>query len=626
MFVRLLSKLSFSKAFCVALLISTLTGDVNLLGQEPEHPVVSSIKRNPPRSPIETARTILYLSRINQWKEIGLFVDQIPKIATDPAVSLAMVRAAGLETWLKLSSTESPLTETQKVSIKEMLDRASKTVIDDATLKNAIQNLGATELVDKKRGALAIQAAGPAGLSALIETAIVSETPLPSIASEVIVTFRDEGKTALKAALNVADPQAFGRLLELASRIPGTDYLAELSTGLFVVDPKSTAYASLKKALSPAGEPFPTEASVARTLLSRLKGKMNEYRIAKGEQIPAPSVYWLWRANEKRLDWKDGTSSDNFLAEAASLASLILRIPSQNSVEASALATAVLLEQAYQESGLWMVESPSSFLNGQMEKQNDTPEFLLNVLEIARQESLLGAELRATQILGQLLDRGLQEPSRVVQALTRLSKDAAPATRYAAIAALYETIQATENDALSYGVAGTRAEMMKLESDQLALIIGGSSDLRDTLASQLSTLQVRSETARNAREAIQMIQEPHPYEMIFIVDRVADMRLSEFVQRLRAAPRTSTLPIVIMASQWTLEQQRLADSEGLQGIFHTNLTENIGFTSAILQDAQQNSKAPKLDSTDRVLLRSLVDSNAANANSNSSASETSEKK
>lgn len=626
MFVRLQSKSNFSNAFFIVLLISTFTGHANLLGQETEHPVVSSIKRNPPRSPVETARTILYLSRINQWKEIGVFIDQIPKIATDPAVSLAMVRAAGLETWLKLSSTESPLTENQKVSIKEMLDRASKTVTDVATLKKAIQNLSATELVDKKRGALAIQAAGPAGLSALIETAIVSEIPLPSIASEVIVTFRDEAKTALKAALNVADPKAFGRLLELASKIPGTDYLAELSTGLFVVDPQSTAYKSIKKALSPAGESLPTEASVARTLLSRLKGKVNEYRIAKGEQTPAPTVYWLWRANEKRLDWKEGTPSDNFLAEAASLASLILRIPSQNSVEASALATAVLLEQAYQESGLWMVESPSSFLNGQIEKQNDTPEFFLNVLEIARRESLLGAELRATQILGQMLDRGLQDPFRVVQALTRLSKDAAPATRYAAIEALYKTIQANENVSLSYGVSGARAEMLQLESNPLALVIGGSSDLRDTLTSQLSALQIRSETARNAREAIQIIQEPQPYELIFIVDRVADMSLSEFVQRLRAAPRTSTLPIVIMASQWTLEQQRLADSEGIQGIFHTNLTENIGLTSAILQDVQRNSKAPKLDSTDRVLLRSLVDSNTTNSNPNSSATETSPKK
>jgi CheY-like chemotaxis protein len=622
MFVRLQSKSCFFKAFCIVLLASTLTGQVNLWGQEGEHPVVSSIKRNPPRSPIETARAILYLSRINQWKELGVFVDQIPKIATDPAVSLAMVRAAGLETWLKLSSPESPLTDNQKVSIKEMLDRASKTVTDDATLKKAIQNLSATELVDKKRGALAIQAAGPAGLRALIESAIASETPLPSIASEVIVTFRDEGKAALKAAMNVADPQSFERLLELAAKIPGTDYLAELSTGLFVTDPQSSASASIEKRLSPTGEPLPTQAAVARTLLTRLKGKVNEYRIAKSEQTPPPISYWLWRANEKRLDWKDGTPADNFLAEAASLASLILRIPSQNSVEGAALANAVLLEQAYQESGLWMVESPAAFLNGQIEKQNDTPEFLLNVLEVARREQLLGAELRATQILGQLLDRGLKDPSRVVQALTRLSKDATPATRYAAVQALYETIQSSENVGLNYGIAGTRAEMMKLESNPLALIIGGSSDLRDTLASQLSVLQIRSENARNAREAIRMIQEPHPYEMIFIVDRVADMSLSEFVQRLRAAPRTATLPIVIMASQWTSEQQRLADSEGIQGIFHTSLTENIGFTSAILQDVQQNSKAPKLDSTDRVLLRSLFDSKTTNAGPGSNAADT----
>jgi len=154
---------------------------------------------------------------------------------------------------------------------------------------------------------------------------------------------------------------------------------------------------------------------------------------------------------------------------------------------------------------------------------------------------------------------------------------------------------------------------MKLEPNPLALVIGGSSDLRDTLSSQLSALDIRSETARNAREAIRMIQEPHPYEMVFIVDRVADMSLSEFVQRLRAAPRTASLPIVMMASQWTSEQQRLSDSEGIQGIVNATLTDNIGLTSAILQDLQKITRTPKLDSTDRVILRSLVDSRTGNS-------------
>jgi hypothetical protein len=104
-----------------------------------------------------------------------------------------------------------------------------------------------------------------------------------------------------------------------------------------------------------------------------------------------------------------------------------------------------------------------------------------------------------------------------------------------------------------------------------------------------------------------MIQEPSPIEMIFIVDRVADMSLSEFLQRLRAAPRTTTLPIVMMASQWTADQQRLTDSEGIQGIINATLTENIAFTSATLKDVQQITNTPTLDSTDRVILRSLVE-------------------
>jgi len=587
------------------MLLPIISGTVQ--SQDTEHPVVTSIKRNPPRTSADTARAILYLSRIERWKEMGPLLDQIPTLTADPANSLVMVRSAGLETWLKLVRNETPLSAKQKAAIQAMMDRAAAKVADSTTLKNAIQGLRSPELLERKRAVLAIQAAGQAGLSAMLNAVSESEgEPLPRITSEVIATFGSEGRDALKAAMSINEAAGFAKLLELASRIPGAEFIVELSAGLFIVDPKSNTHQVLEKALSPSGQSVPSLDSVSRTLASRMGSKIADYRLARMELTPLPKSYWIWQPSTKRVETTTGTLADSLLSEASELALLLLRIPDKRNITERALAIAILLESSYRQSQLWMVEDPAFYLIERTEKLTDSPSFLLNVLDEAKREGLRGAELRAVQLAGKLLDQGPQQDSGLKDSLIRLSNDGVPSVRYAAVVALDRTLKATEDPTIASGLRRTLEEMANLEVKPLALVIGGSADLVDTLTSQLEALEVRSKTARNAREAFKLIQEPLPIEMVFIVDRVADMSLSEFVQRLRAAPRTTSIPIVMMASQWTTVQQRLTDSENVQGILNATLTGNISFTAAVLRDIVQLADAPAIDSIDRITLRSLV--------------------
>ena len=608
MFIRFQSKVfQVSASWLLVLLLAYPACEI-VHSQEVENPVVESIRRNPPRTAVETARTILYLFRIKRWKEIGPFVDQVPKLGSDPNTSLLMVRAAGVETWLGLVAAESPLTDKQKKEVRALLDRASNAVTNDATLQKAIGNLKNPELIERKRAVLAIQAAGQTGLAALIHAAGRAEdSPIPKITSELVITFGNDGRNALKAAMSTNDLTSLAKFLELASRIPGSEYILELSAGLYIIDKQSSTYATIEKALSPNGQALPSSDSVARSLTSRIKAKIDEYSLTRTELTPAEQTFWMWRSSENRLESSNGVTADTHLAEAAQFASFLLRMRDKCSLAESALSTAVLLEQGYRESRLWMVEDPTKYINGMIEKPFDTPEFIQAVLDEAKHQDLVGAQLRAAQIAGKMLDRGIEDQTGLVSSLIRLTRESSPAVRYAAVASLESTLASNQKTSISQGIEQTRVEISKLDVRPLALVIGGNTALLDTLTSQLDAMEIRSETARNAREALRQIQEPLPIEMIFIVDRVADMSLSEFVQRLRAAPRIASLPIVMMASQWTSEQQRLLQSESVQGVFNATLTGNISFTSAVLRDVQMSMQSPTLDAIDRMTLRSLVE-------------------
>ena len=41
------------------------------------HPVVSSLRNNPPRTPVEIGKAILYMKRIERWKEAARYLEEL---------------------------------------------------------------------------------------------------------------------------------------------------------------------------------------------------------------------------------------------------------------------------------------------------------------------------------------------------------------------------------------------------------------------------------------------------------------------------------------------------------------------------------------------------------------------
>ncbi len=570
------------------------------------HAVVRSLRNRPPQSEIEISRAILYMTRIERWDEVGRYLDQLAKLPLDESKALQMERAAGLETWFRLTRSDGKLNEKQRAVASKVIDLSSGATRNPATLQATIKLLHAKDLIDRKRGVLAIQAAGELGLAAMLESVANSDTPPAPIMSEVIVTLGKEGEAALKAAIATSEGNSREQLMLLAARIPGPAYMSELAAAFYTVSSESQAYRQISKALSPAGQALPEAAAAQRYVLNQMQSQIHEFSISRREVTTNSNSVWRWSPDGKRMISEYDDTSGVHLERAYQFAHLAIQLGSVAGND-SPLATAVVLERNYRLSPI--LELDQNALQREFLPMGafENIDYLGVVFEAAKKAELQAAELRSIQAIGWALPKN---PSNASASLLRLSESvklSSPPLRFASAIAIGKRLDADRGFEGRFAYEHTKREMLRLASKPLALIVGGSVELRDGLSKQLSHLGIRAIGTSSARETLRVIQEPQPIEYVFIVDRVLEMSLSELVQRIRSYPRTSALPLAIMTDAVVVPQRTILEDEGQQKIHYSSVTNNIDLTAALLNEMQRLSPIPKMDSIDRLLYRSLVE-------------------
>jgi CheY-like chemotaxis protein len=581
------------------------SGAMTLLPED-SHAVVRSLRNRPPQTEIEISRAILYMTRIERWDEVARYLDQLGKLAIDESKALQMERAAGLETWFQLTHNSDKLNEKQRAVAAKVIDLSSGAARNPATLQAAIKLLHGKDLIERKRGVLAIQAAGESGLAAMLESvANADASPVP-IMSEAIVTMGKEGEAALKAAIATSNSHSRERLLLLAARIPGAAYMSELMTSLYTVPSNSDVYQQISQVLSPTGQALPQAAASQRYVLNHLQAQLHEFTISRREITSVSNSVWRWSPDGKRLITEYDDTPGVHLENAYQLAQLAIQLGPMAGSD-SPLATAVILERNYRLSPIF--ERDSNALRSEFFPVGafDNIDYLGLVLEAAKKAELQAAELRTIQAIGLALPKNPANASVSIRRLSESVKLSSPPLRYASAISLGNRPDIKSGFEGRFAYEQTKREMQRLESKSLALLVGGSVELRDSLSKQLSQLGIRSIGTSSARETLRVIQEPQPFEYVFIVDRVVEMSLSELVQRIRAFPRTRSLPLAILTDAIVVPQQAILAEEGQPRIHYSAVTNNIDLTGALLNEMQRLSPIPRMDSVDRLLYRSLVE-------------------
>jgi hypothetical protein len=229
--------------------------------------------------------------------------------------------------------------------------------------------------------------------------------------------------------------------------------------------------------------------------------------------------------------------------------------------------------------------------------------YWVSVYRTAEVNNLYAAQLRAIQQIGTLpLQDNLH--GDVLSALLDAAKSTVPAVRYAALETLVRFPSVQSHPQVASTMATAREKLTEFAGFPVALVVGGSSDLRQIAINQLLQVGIESLEAPSGRDTIRQIQRFSPLEFVLIVDRVTDMPVSELVQRIHAYPATSAISIAVLTPNIS-ESENLVLQES-PGIVYGTLTTNENYMSSVLRRMNSVADIPLPSRSDRLVWTGML--------------------
>ncbi len=527
-----------------------------------DHPIVQSIRDDPPKTAASYAKALLYLSRIEQWEELGRYLDEMANLKISDADAAKMVTEVSLAEWVTIRTKGQSLTDTQKAQIARVLDGAAKFNREPTVLDGYIEKLRSPKLTEQKRGLLGLQSAGDAGISRLVQQVMQSPTSPPTSYSAVLQSFEDQGVLVVQAALLTKDATQRERIFQLIQHLDPGKYIVEYLGACHSESETAETRKIGSSILSQVLGNVPVVEKCQATISARLKERLQ--RLRQAEQNPFPPSREDWRFDGASLKFQYGDERQAELNRCLQIANS-LRLASSSAKQESAEAFAVFLEN---ESRLQMdvdakvlVEKCESWGSG----LRSTPRFLQLTWQAAQEYGLFGAQRFCALLLGQLPD-GMLDASALTL-LKEACESGIPAIRYQAAVSLMPIMIRQDMHGTSSAQAAI-GEMLRLEGNALVLVVGTNPSLSSHAVGLLNQIGYQVVQATSGQEAIRIIQEPHPIEYVLIVDRTGDVALTQLVQRLRSHYRGSTIPMAILLPEYRAgELKVLNEVTGLIGSF-----------------------------------------------------------
>ena len=558
-----------------------------------KHPLVLEIRSNPPKTAGDFARAILYLSRLSQWSDIQALLQKRMGTTLDEAQAVAMVQEVGVETWMKLRLRSELFTEDERQWMARILELAAEHERNPQLLQRHLQALRSTDLASQKRGLFGLQSAGSIGLAALVNDTLKNSVPPPQAMSTALHSFGASGVDALSAAWNSEDPIARQRLAMLMAPLAKQRKNLPIISAIYsTTDSNQTKQLALQSIAS-----SPSAAEVSKYLHQRMLQEVAELTRARSNPFPASREVWSLDASQK-LVVKLATEVEWSLQRVGETARCLLRQADRSSLQ-TADAIAATLESHYRASPTIFTNDPLGWLQSSWQSNlTETPSLLCAAWEQAVQHDLPGAQLRLVQQFGEFAKAPETVDSQVLRVLADGAKSSHPAVRMMAASSLAPALL-QKNIQGGHRTLEVLMEMLRMEGRPLALVIGQNDGLRDHFTQLVAQLGIATESVRNGREALKWIQQPNPVELVFVLDRQSDLTLMQLLQRLRAHPRTKSIPIALLAEALTNGEEEFLSHEA--GMFRSFVPQDLAAMVEVVKQCETVTPSPRLTSADRAL-------------------------
>jgi CheY-like chemotaxis protein len=566
--------------------------------------VVRSIRSSMPSTATELAHAIQLMTKIRRWDEVQHWLDEVVRLGIDETKATQMVQTAGTQTFLSLMQADVEISASHRASVKQILDLANASALDPKRLRANVLLLQSPNKSDRIRAFRALQSGGNRGVAALIDHMLSEQASAPNATmSEAFSLMGKSAFSAWQAAMVTPHADARGRLALLAARLGEPSLSIQLCSAADDAQMDNQVREELHRVAAERNKSIPSGPVIQRYALDQMQKSLDEFQRSRWVDDADAFTTWRLAPTGRSILEKPARVADLAWTRAVQLAHAALRLSESADID-SALAMAVLVEDAARQSPSASFEDVAARLPMVIK---DSFEFGVLVWDASQKAELSSAQLHAVRNLSRWV-RPNAIPNPVRDRLAQALSSGYAAVRYEAAESLLRGMVVDQEDGttklVDFPFDGRNrlerilAEMRGLEGRPLALIVGGSTDLRTHTKGLLEAFSFRVTEAASATQTMSLLREGLPIESIFIVERVLEMDLGQLVQRVRANPATARCPIAILATSLSRGEHSVAAADS-QVVLGSIPPEEAGFAD-ILRRMNIVTQSPPLESAHRI--------------------------
>ena len=585
----------------------------NRFDAKEQNSVVLSLRFHPPRSAPELARAIQLMVRIKRWDEVGYWLDEAVKLGLSEATATQMVKTAGTQTFMQLTSLDANLSESRKSNAKKILDLASSAVTNPKKLAESVVSLRSPVKAQRIQAHRSLESAGNRGVSALINHMLAEGSAVPN--ATMCESFSLLGKPAFAAwqsAMTSPHADARGRLAMLAARSGEQSLSTELCVAAIDDQLDQSVRDELARVATDRNRSIPSNTAVFRHAINQMQSALSAFQKNRWMDEPDAYVTWHLAADGRTVQEKAARLADLDWRRAAQLAGAAIRC-GESADRSSGLAIAVLAEDStYSEPKSASTSTIASVAPGLPALILDSYEFACLVWDASESNSLANAQLMAIRNLERWATP-MTMPNAVRDRLAAACLSGFAPVRYTAAQALLSSMRSQTADGSAQLIdtpfdgrnrlERVLAEMRKLEGNPLALVVGGAADLRTHTRTLLESFGYRVIESASATQTMSALRDGQPIEAMFVVSKVLEMNLGELTQRVRANPPTAMCPIAILAASLSKGEHEVAAADQ-RVVLGSVPPDQAGFAD-ILRRMMIVTQAAQIDSASRVVWREV---------------------
>jgi hypothetical protein len=611
--------------------IDTAKGSESSIDTNETNAVVRSLRANPPTSPRELAEAIGLMTRIRRWDETARWLDKLGQEQIDGPTAVDVLRAGGPRTWAAIESNANAFKPQQLEIIGKLRKLADDEVHSPANLARQVSRLTSPNQSERLAGFHAIRSAGDSGIAAMLDALMRPNglNPTPSMI-EAYSLLGPSAVSAWQAAMTSPHSEVRDRLIQLVTPLPKPSMGSELLSILHDPTIPQETKRGVEKSLADRGKTLPDAKQAYDLSIATLDKSLDQYRQLSALNDVDTRNVWTLNQDGRGVSLRSGNGADQALARASQAAITALRTSAAGDF-VSARALAAHFEDLAREGSTDLANSVV-FQSLVPESLRNSHEFGALLWDAALEEQLPGAQALAVANLARY--QGALMPTAVRDRLAAAMKSGHPSVRYPATVALMNSLidqrglipvskertkQESGVDPVQFvsapnsGGQGFRdggfqgasrvdfnaREMQQLMADPMVMIVGASPSLRSHTHDLVSSMGLRYWEASSVEDVFNGLRNAVPFEGVFIVDHLRDLDLGQLIQRIRANPSTSTVPIALLAENLSRGEHLVAGAD--HGVIVGSVPPSVEGLGDILARMNQVIAYPRAAPEDRIL-------------------------